>query len=88
MFEGFTHCKIALSDAVLNVRYGGSGPLFCSCMVIRERMPHGQKSHPNLLPFLQLCVLISGVLVSLLNHLIYLTTPVHQNALKQRTVSN
>ncbi|MEN4909939.1 alpha/beta hydrolase [Rahnella bonaserana] len=26
MFEGFTHCKIALSDAVLNVRYGGFGP--------------------------------------------------------------
>jgi haloacetate dehalogenase len=26
MFEGFTHCKIALSDAVLNVIYGGCGP--------------------------------------------------------------
>lgn len=26
MFEGFTHRKITLSDAELNVRYGGSGP--------------------------------------------------------------
>jgi len=26
MFEGFTHCKIALSEAVINLRYGGSGP--------------------------------------------------------------
>lgn len=26
MFEGVTHCKIALSDAVLHVRYGGRGP--------------------------------------------------------------
>lgn len=26
MFEGFTHAEIALSQAVINVRYGGSGP--------------------------------------------------------------
>jgi haloacetate dehalogenase len=26
MFEGFTHTQIAVSDAVINVRYGGSGP--------------------------------------------------------------
>lgn len=26
MFEGFIHTEIALSDATINVRYGGSGP--------------------------------------------------------------
>ncbi|MFL6612100.1 MAG: alpha/beta fold hydrolase [Pantoea agglomerans] len=26
MFEGFTHTQIRLSEAMLNVRYGGKGP--------------------------------------------------------------
>jgi len=26
MFEGFTHTRISLSEAELNVRYGGNGP--------------------------------------------------------------